>query len=40
MAALGGLALALCLMFFTDIMALFRPVRAAAAAPHAHANPR
>ncbi len=41
MAALGGIALALCLMFFTDIMALFRPVRAAAAgAPHVHPNPR
>lgn len=40
MAAFGGLALALCIIFFTDITALLRPPKTTAAAPHAHPNPR
>jgi hypothetical protein len=43
MAAFAGLGCALCVIFFTDIAALWRPARAAAAngvGSHAHANPR
>jgi hypothetical protein len=41
MAAFAGLAVALCVLFFTDIVALGRPVKATAVpAAHPHPNPR
>ncbi len=43
MAAFAGLGFALCVIFFTDIAALWHPARATTiiqVGPHAHANPR